>query len=401
MPLLPEFQAALQALLEATAAGAQHSLAWLGTPLQRQGERLHHAGGFVAEVHLDCTALWPAVVLVALLVLFGLLARVSLRRLASAAALGVGAVALVNQVRLVGTLWLAVHVPAAWPLAHEFVGPLLLVMAGAGVVVAMVKGLPRGWRMPASRRVAAAVVVGAATGAVLAGLVTPAAVSASPPSSPAGARPGSGAAAVGTPPVVSGAGAPAGAPMVSGDLIVKFRDASEPGAQLAAVLAGQRTVATMVPLATRLSAELGVPLALVQVTSGREALLALDREALGRALLARAGREAAVRRASVAPPPAPAGLPGSELVLRIEMHASTQAAARDALGTRLALGQLVRPRLALAEAAAGTVSLHYDIDALTLALITRLQQRADVEYAQANRLLRPAPGGGAASGAPR
>ena len=61
---------------------------------------------------------------------------------------------------------------------------------------------------------------------------------------------------------------------MSGDLIVKFRDASEPGVQLAAVLAGQRSVTSVAALATRLSSELGVPMVLVQVTSGREALLA-------------------------------------------------------------------------------------------------------------------------------
>lgn len=402
-----------QALREATAAAAQWMLGALGTPVQRHAEWLHHAGGYVAEIHLDCTAWWPAVVLVGVLVLFGSLARVSASRVAGAAAWGVAAVALLNQLRLVATLWLGVHAPGYWMLAHEVVGPLALVAAGAGVVVVMVKGPPPWWPLRWARVRARAALAALAVASALAGM--PASAPASPPSmapmtAPTAARPGGSSAAVVVPPMVSPVGAPAGAPMVSGDLIVKFRDASEPGAQLAAVLAGQRTVASVAPLATRLGGELGVPLTLVQVTSGRETLLALDREALGRTLLARAGREAAVRHAVMTVPPATSGLPGSELVLRIETHRNTPAATRDALGSRLAVGSLARPRVAAVdggaggtggEAGGGVLSLHYDIDALTLALIAKVQQRPDVEYAQANRLLRPMPAGGAASGAPR
>ena len=181
----------------------------------------------------------------------------------------------------------------------------------------------------------------------------------------------------------------AAAPIVAGDLIVKFREASEPGRQLAAVLAGQRSVAAVAPLAARLSAELDLPLVLVQVTSGREALLAVDREALARTLLARAGRETAVRKAGMTVPPPGTGLPSAELVLRIEVHRGTSPAARQALGTRLAVAGLERPRAVNAGSDA-SLELHYDLDALTLALIAKVQQRPDVEYAQANRLLRPA-----------
>ena len=137
-------------------------------------------------------------------------------------------------------------------------------------------------------------------------------------------------------------------PIVSGDLIVKFRDASEPGRQLAAVLAGQRTVASVAPLAVRLSDELELPLVLVQVTSGREALLALDRGALARSLLARAGRDASVLRAAMPSDRAAPGLPSSELVLRVELHPDPAGPAPDgvaaSLADRLAVGGLLRPR---------------------------------------------------------
>lgn len=198
------------------------------------------------------------------------------------------------------------------------------------------------------------------------------------------------AAAVLRTPSARGASTAAAPPMISGDLIVKFRDASEPGRHLAAVLAGQRDPASAMPLASRLSADLGVPLVLVQVTSGREALLALDREALGRSLLARAGREAQVQRATMTVPPPGGGLPGAEFVLRIELRPSAPAAAAQAVAARLAVTRMPPPRVHGQAAAGGEIRLVYDVDGMTLALVERLQQRADVEYAQANRLLRPA-----------
>ncbi|MBL8343818.1 MAG: hypothetical protein JNN03_00090 [Rubrivivax sp.] len=182
---------------------------------------------------------------------------------------------------------------------------------------------------------------------------------------------------------------PPSAPIVSGDLIVKFRDASEPGRQLAAVLAGQRDMASAAPVASRLSADLGLPLQMVQVTSGREALLALDREALGRSLLSRAGREAQVQRATMTVPPPGGGLPGAQLVLRIEWRPAAPAGAVQAVASRLALPSLPAPQVQ-GESTGNVSRLVYDIDALTLALIERLQRRSDVEYVQANRLLRPA-----------
>jgi hypothetical protein len=118
-------------------------------------------------------------------------------------------------------------------------------------------------------------------------------------------------------------------------------------------------------------------------------LLALDREALGRSLLARAGREAQVQRATMTVPPPGGGLPGAELVLRIELRPAAPSATAQAVASRLALPRMPAPRVQ-GEASGQALRLAYDIDALTLALIERLQQRSDVEYAQANRLLRPA-----------
>jgi hypothetical protein len=183
-------------------------------------------------------------------------------------------------------------------------------------------------------------------------------------------------------------GQAAAAPVVAGDLIVKFRDSSAAGAALAAVLAGSRPLASAAPVAARLSRETGVPLTLVQVTSGREALLAIDRAALLRSLAQRAAREPGVARATVLGP-AVSGLPSELASVRIELKPpASSTASAQALADRLGSGELLRPRLSTD--ASGTMLLSYDIAGLTLALLARLGQHADIEYAQANRLLRPA-----------
>jgi len=174
----------------------------------------------------------------------------------------------------------------------------------------------------------------------------------------------------------------AAAPVLAGDMIVKFRDTSEAGASMNAVLSGSRTIASAAPVAARLSTELGVPLRLVHVTSGREALLAIDRDALLASLAQRAAREPGVASAvPVVPGP---GLPPDLASVRLRM---TPGAATAPLAEKLVSGSLVRPRVH--SDAAGTTLLSVDLASLTLALLDLLTQRADVEYAQANRLLRP------------
>lgn len=126
----------LDTLLHATAALAQSALALLGTPLVRQGELLRHAGGFAAQVDLSCTALWPAMMLSLALCVAGALRRAAPLRLAGFVAGGIGVIALVNQLRLVGVIWVGVHAPAHFEWVHVAAGPLLLVAAGAALAFA-------------------------------------------------------------------------------------------------------------------------------------------------------------------------------------------------------------------------------------------------------------------------
>ena len=121
-----------------TAALTQALLGRLGTALQLQGDVLSHAGGFAAQVDLACTALIPALLLLAALALWGWLDRPAPQRLALAMLLGLTTMALVNQLRLLAVIWVGVHAPAHFPWVHEVLGPLLLVVAGAAWVAVCV-----------------------------------------------------------------------------------------------------------------------------------------------------------------------------------------------------------------------------------------------------------------------
>src|SRR5688572_29965877 len=85
-------------------------------------------------------------------------------------------------------------------------------------------------------------------------------------------------------------------PAVAGDVIVKFRDASRSGRVVAPILTGQSKIDSAVPLASDLSNELGSPLSVVRVTSGRELVLAIDRECLREIISRRAGGVSDIRR---------------------------------------------------------------------------------------------------------
>lgn len=391
-------------LLAATAALAQAWLAAMGTELSRQGERLVHAGGFVAVVDFGCTVAVPALVLWAALGALWMRARLPWARGLAFAVVGAGVLAIANELRLAVVLWTGVHASAQFAWVHGVAGPLWLVAVGTAVVAwaARVEAVRRSGAADEGGRTASAGVSRApfllrrrasATGlawltASIAAMGT--ALLARDATAIQPTRPAAWTAMATTANAASPTPPPAApAPIRSGDVIVKFRDASEAGRHIAAVVAGQRDDVSAMPVAARVSADLGVPMVLVQVTSGREALLALDREALGRSLLARAGREAQVQRAVMSVPPPGGGLPGAELVLRLELRPAAPPGTAQAVASRMAVPRMPAPRV---QAEGGKeLRLVYDVDAWTLALIERLKQRSDVEYVQANRMLRAAP----------
>ena len=103
-------------------------LAAIGLPVMRDAATLVHAGGFACEIDVACTALIPAALLAAVMALLRATPRARLVGIIS----GVLLVVLVNQLRLVGLVWLGVHAPGYFDVAHNLLGPVLLLLTGFG-----------------------------------------------------------------------------------------------------------------------------------------------------------------------------------------------------------------------------------------------------------------------------
>lgn len=123
---LLEWPALDRPLLALNAATADAAIAWLalaGVPLLRDGTLVMHAQGFATDVHQVCTALLPA----ALLALgIAMHPNGRARHKLVGVLLGVLVVALVNQCRLVGVIWVGVQAPAMFGVVHEWLAPAWL-----------------------------------------------------------------------------------------------------------------------------------------------------------------------------------------------------------------------------------------------------------------------------------
>ena len=105
-------------------------LAAIGLPVMRDAATLVHASGFACEIDVACTALIPATLLAAVMAPLRATPRAHLMGIIH----GVLLVALVNQLRLVGLVWLGVHAPGYFDVTHNLLGPMLLLLTGAGYV---------------------------------------------------------------------------------------------------------------------------------------------------------------------------------------------------------------------------------------------------------------------------
>ena len=103
-------------------------LAAIGLPVMREAATLVHAGGFACEIDVACTALIPATLLAAVMALLRATPRAHLMGIIP----GVLLVVLVNQLRLVSLVWLGVHAPGYFEVAHNLLGPVLLLLTGVG-----------------------------------------------------------------------------------------------------------------------------------------------------------------------------------------------------------------------------------------------------------------------------
>jgi hypothetical protein len=196
-----------------------------------------------------------------------------------------------------------------------------------------------------------------------------------------------------------------GPAFVPGDLIVKFREGTAHSGPVARAMRAGASTAEARVVAVRLAADLGVPLDLARVTSGRELVLSVDRKGLARELARSAARQPAVLRSTVLAV-APTVLPASEVALEVQLRPGSEEARQVSAALR-AGGQLTPEVAALAgRLAAGTrpvpacrvagpdrLVLTVDVLALTRDLVERLGERPDVEYAQPSQIVKPLGGG--------
>lgn len=103
-------------------------LAAIGLPVMREAATLIHVGGFACEIDVTCTALVPVVLLTTAIVLL----RATPRAHFLGILIGMLLMVFVNQLRLVSLVWLGVHVPGYFDVAHSLLGPVLIILTGAG-----------------------------------------------------------------------------------------------------------------------------------------------------------------------------------------------------------------------------------------------------------------------------
>jgi hypothetical protein len=184
-----------------------------------------------------------------------------------------------------------------------------------------------------------------------------------------------------------------------GQVIVKFTAQSEAGQALAridlATIGAPAGDARLSEIARALGERIGVPLRLENLTSGRELLLAIDREKLAAAVAERLRRRADVQGVEVADPTGSAGprlavafAPGSALAKTVASEA------RVAL--ELPPGKIGGPlevEAAVQSSDRDRAVLALDLDALLSGLLARLEADPEVQYVQRNLQLRPYPAG--------
>lgn len=191
-------------------------------------------------------------------------------------------------------------------------------------------------------------------------------------------------------------------PAVTGDVIIKFTGKSQAGVLLAeAFRSNPNELAPLQTIARQLSAEMGVPLSALRITSGQELLVSVDRVTLMRSLKERLMREPAVQRVTLIET-GKSVLPAAELAVRVNLRPDSamqrqvqrdrRAGQRtsselDTQVTRLVSGVSPRPNAHIDEH--GRLVLTLDIADLIDDLVVRLKRRADIVYAQPNLMVRP------------
>jgi hypothetical protein len=183
-------------------------------------------------------------------------------------------------------------------------------------------------------------------------------------------------------------------------VIVKFTSQSEAGRALArmdlATIGNPTEDARLVELAQDFGERIGIPVRLESLTSGRELLLAVDRDALAAAVAARLRQREGVTSVEVADPTTGAGGEPASPRLTVGFEPGSPFAERLARESRVALEHLpgagpgaLDVQAEVQSAAPDHADLVLDLDALMTGLVERAKADPDVQYAQRNLRLTP------------
>jgi hypothetical protein len=179
-----------------------------------------------------------------------------------------------------------------------------------------------------------------------------------------------------------------------GQVIVSFSSDSAAGQQLARLdleaIDDPTGDARLLEIAHDLGERFGVPLRLEGLTSGRELLLAIDREAVMATAAERLAKRLGVTGVERLEPTEP-----GDARLAVAFQPDSEFAAAIATGSRLALGEPsgdgaggLSVEAAVEDAGSADAILALDLDAIARRLLERLQADPQVRYAQPNLLLR-------------
>lgn len=181
-----------------------------------------------------------------------------------------------------------------------------------------------------------------------------------------------------------------GQQIVSGEVIVKFAPGTRGHQVYKKALADEpNSEAELAALATDLSSELGIPVAIDQLSSGQEFIIAVHTDAVLAKLIAYLESRADVKDAHLLTDTKPRRLyrnPTVSVEFRADSQIVEDESALKAFVDEVANQSGIEVTTARAP---HTIELEVDIRALTMDLIQRLRQRSDVEYAQANFLMEP------------
>ena len=190
--------------------------------------------------------------------------------------------------------------------------------------------------------------------------------------------------------------------MMPGQLIVKFTDGSAAHqVYVRALAAGTNSAAQLAGLTARLSAELGIPLTIEQLTSGQEFIISIDVDTLMEKLVEYLNTRTDIKQARLLdtgnsteplyhnPVVVVDFKPDSTMGQALTRDPEVRREAAHSFAAEVGKSTAIPVSAQLPQ----TLELVVDMSTVTTHLLQRLKRRPDVEYAQLNVMVQPYSGG--------